>query len=116
MQWNHDVLQYLVLDHAIHHGDVGLMEDMLPHLLFRFIGGQNPKYANETLNCFRDSITNGLQMLRQSFLFNSRTNCKVTSCHSDFVRQHCSLINSTRLRNMFCGVDKGQEHNIKDIK
>ena len=49
MQWNRDVLQYLVLDHAIHHGDVGLMEDMLPHLLFRFIRGQNSKYANEIL-------------------------------------------------------------------
>ena len=49
MQWNRDALQYIVLDHTIHHGDVGLMEDMLPHLLFRFIGGQNSKYANEIL-------------------------------------------------------------------
>lgn len=49
VQWNCDVLQYLVLDHVIHHGDVGLMEDMLPHLLFRFIRGQNSKYANEIL-------------------------------------------------------------------
>jgi len=34
MQWNQDVLQYIVLDQAISHSDVGLMEDMLPHLLF----------------------------------------------------------------------------------
>jgi hypothetical protein len=49
IQWNRDVLQYIVLDQAIHHGDVGLMEDMLPHLFFRFVGGRNSKYATETL-------------------------------------------------------------------
>ena len=32
IQWNRDVLQYIVLDQAIRHGDVGMMEDMLPHL------------------------------------------------------------------------------------
>lgn len=49
VQWNRDILQYIVLDFAIRHRDVGLMEDMLPHLLFRFIGGGNSKYANEIL-------------------------------------------------------------------
>lgn len=49
IQWNRDILQYIVLDQAIRHGDVGLMEDMLPHLLFRFIGGRNNKYAVEVL-------------------------------------------------------------------
>lgn len=49
IQRNRDLLQYIVLDQAIHHGDVGLMEDMLPHLFFRFIGGGNSKYAIETL-------------------------------------------------------------------
>jgi hypothetical protein len=49
IQWNRDVLQYIVLDHAISHGNVGIMEDMLPHLLFRFIGGRNTKYATEVL-------------------------------------------------------------------
>lgn len=49
IQWNRDVLQYIVLDQAIRHGDVGLMEDMLPHLLFRFIGGRNSNYATEIL-------------------------------------------------------------------
>lgn len=32
--WNCDVLHYIVLDQAIKQGDVGLMEDMLPTLLF----------------------------------------------------------------------------------
>jgi hypothetical protein len=49
IMWNRDVLQYVVLDQAVKHGDVGLMEDFLPHLLFRFLGGNNSKYANEIL-------------------------------------------------------------------
>jgi hypothetical protein len=49
VMWNRDVLQYIVLDQAIKHGDVGLMEEFLPHLLFRFLGGNNSKYANEVL-------------------------------------------------------------------
>jgi hypothetical protein len=47
--WNRDILQYIVLDHAIKYGDVGVMEDLLPHLLFRFIGGKNSNYATEVL-------------------------------------------------------------------
>ena len=49
IMFNWDALQYVVLDHAIKHGDVGLMEDMLPHLLFRFAGGKNSKYTIEIL-------------------------------------------------------------------
>ncbi|KAI1782004.1 hypothetical protein LXA43DRAFT_1104951 [Ganoderma leucocontextum] len=44
-----DVLLYVVLHRAIKHGDVGLMEGILPHTLFRFAGGQNPKYTTECL-------------------------------------------------------------------
>jgi hypothetical protein len=49
IQWNRDILQYIVLDRAVRYGDVGLMEDMLPHLLFRFMGGGNSKYAIEIM-------------------------------------------------------------------
>jgi len=49
VMWNRDALQYIVLDHAIKHGDVGLIEDFLPSLLYRFIGGRNSKYAIEVL-------------------------------------------------------------------
>lgn len=49
IMFNRDALQYVVLDHAIKHGNVGLMEDMLPHLLFRFAGGKNSKYTIEVL-------------------------------------------------------------------
>ena len=48
-QFNRDLLEYLELDLAIKVGDVGRMEDMLPRLLFRFIGGKNHKYAVEIL-------------------------------------------------------------------
>lgn len=49
IQWNHDILQYIVLDWLICHSDVGIMEDMLPHLLYQFIGGGNNKYVIDTL-------------------------------------------------------------------
>lgn len=48
-QWNRDILQYIVLNWAIRHGDVGIMEDMLPHLLYRFVGGKNSNYTVEVL-------------------------------------------------------------------
>jgi len=47
--WTRDVLHYIILDNAIKHGNVGVMEDMLPTLLFRFTGGHNSKYAIEVL-------------------------------------------------------------------
>ena len=49
VQFNHNLLEYLELDFAIKVGDVGRMEDMLPCLLFWFIGGKNHKYAIEIL-------------------------------------------------------------------
>lgn len=49
IMWNRDILQYIVLDQAVRLGDVGLMEDSLPHLLFRFIGGKNSNYSIEVL-------------------------------------------------------------------
>lgn len=49
IMWNHNVLHYIVLDEAIQYDDVGLMEDMLLHLLFWFAGGHNNKYTVEVL-------------------------------------------------------------------
>ena len=42
-------MDYYELDEAMRVGDVGRMEDILPCLLFWFIGGDNYKYAGETL-------------------------------------------------------------------
>lgn len=47
--WNLDVLPYIVLRRAIRTGNVGIMEDLIPHLVARFIGGGNSKYAIECL-------------------------------------------------------------------
>ena len=47
--WNRNVLQYLELHEAMKKGDIGHMEDMLPYLLFWFIGGRNSKYAIKIL-------------------------------------------------------------------
>jgi len=47
--WNRDVLDYLLLDDAIKTGDIGCIVDLLPRLLFRFVGGRNSKYAIEML-------------------------------------------------------------------
>ncbi|CAA7271577.1 unnamed protein product [Cyclocybe aegerita] len=49
IMWNRDVLQYIVLEQAMKTGDVGLMEAMLPHLLYRFLGGGNTKYTGEVI-------------------------------------------------------------------
>ena len=46
---NWDILQYIILDEAVKHGDIGLMEDSLLHLLFQFIGGKNSNYTTEIL-------------------------------------------------------------------
>ncbi|KAJ6615696.1 hypothetical protein B0H10DRAFT_1800937 [Mycena sp. CBHHK59/15] len=44
-----DVLSYILLRSAVKHGYVGIMEDMIPHMLFRFIGGKNSNYTGEML-------------------------------------------------------------------
>ncbi len=49
VMWNRDSLHYVTLVQAIKTGDVGIMEAMLPHLLFRFVGGGNKKYSGEVI-------------------------------------------------------------------
>ena len=49
VMFNRDVLQYIVLGEEISTGKVGIMEDFLPHLVFRFVGSNNNKYANKCL-------------------------------------------------------------------
>ncbi|KAJ7681420.1 hypothetical protein B0H17DRAFT_1230726 [Mycena rosella] len=87
IMFSRDVLQYIILRHGIKHGDVGLMEDMLPELAFQFAGGKNGNYTSEILEM--------LQGLNKDW--------PDEIC--DFVRNHCWVINQ-----------KIQEHNIKDIK
>ncbi|KAF8154046.1 hypothetical protein B0H34DRAFT_784086 [Crassisporium funariophilum] len=98
IMWNRDVLQYIVLDQAIRTGDVGLMEDFLPTLFLRFVGGGNGNYSNEVLEL--------LQGLHREW----------PEEVSDFVRHHCWVMNFSGKPMDWCAVDKAQEHNIKDIK
>jgi hypothetical protein len=45
-----DLLDYMNFDAAIKTGNVGTLQDLLPHLLFRFIGSKNKNYAIEILD------------------------------------------------------------------
>jgi hypothetical protein len=48
-QMAHDLLDYVNFDATIKTGDVGTLQDLLPHLLFQFIGRKNKNYAIEIL-------------------------------------------------------------------
>ncbi|KAJ3818577.1 hypothetical protein F5880DRAFT_1682852 [Lentinula raphanica] len=71
IMWNIDVLPYLDLRDAIRKGDVGRMENLLPMLLFRFIGGGNSNYAGEVLSL--------LQGLRQEWPPEIRSGLHISS-------------------------------------
>ena len=47
--WNKDILDYLALNDAISLGDIVMIQDLLPQLLFRFVGGTNLKYVLKVL-------------------------------------------------------------------
>ncbi|TDL30201.1 hypothetical protein BD410DRAFT_709862 [Rickenella mellea] len=96
--WNRDVLRYFDLSDAIKYGDIGIMEQHLPHLLLRFTGGKNSKYALE--------ICELLQGLWREWPEDAK----------NFIKRHCWLANSTGRRDGFCPIDMAQEHNVRDIK
>ncbi|CAK5270382.1 unnamed protein product [Mycena citricolor] len=93
-----DVLPYLLLRDSIARGDVGLMEDMIPQLIFRFAGGNNSKYTIEMLELLQGLRTDWPQEV------------------ADFVRKHCWVLNNTGRRMGHMPIDEAQEMNIKDIK
>lgn len=49
IQMARDLLDYVLLDQAISSGNVGLLKDLLPNLLFRYIGGGSSNYSIEIL-------------------------------------------------------------------
>ncbi|KAI0371405.1 hypothetical protein BV20DRAFT_942425 [Pilatotrama ljubarskyi] len=98
VMWNRDALYYLLLHQAMQRGDIGMMEDLLPHLFFQFSGGGNHKYAVEILEL--------LQGLHREW----------TPEVKDFVRQNCWLVNLTGGAEDFQAIDLVQEHTIKDVK
>lgn len=96
--WNRDVLNYLILHRAIKRGDVGLMEDLLPHLFFRFSGSGNHKYANEVIEL--------LQGLHREW----------PKEVAAYVREHCWLLNTKGGPDNFLPYDLAVEHTVKDVK
>ncbi|KAK7679198.1 hypothetical protein QCA50_017776 [Cerrena zonata] len=93
-----DLLHYAVLKHSIKHGNVGMMEALLPYLLFRFAGGRNSHYCTQVLET--------LQGIHREW----------PSEVADFVRDHCWLINLTGKRDGHTSADRVMEAGIKDIK
>jgi hypothetical protein len=49
IHFNRDLLDYLIIDSAIKTGDVGLIEALIPQLLFHFIGAGSTNYSHEML-------------------------------------------------------------------
>ncbi|KAI0790866.1 hypothetical protein C8Q75DRAFT_109257 [Abortiporus biennis] len=93
-----DVLHYFVLTRGMKHGDVDLMEAMLPFALLRFIGGRNSHYTGEILE-----LMQGLAKEWPEDLAN-------------FVREHCWLMNTSGKPDEFIEADRIMEEGIKDIK
>ncbi|KAI0629150.1 hypothetical protein C8Q77DRAFT_1236530 [Trametes polyzona] len=98
IMWNRDVLYYLLLHRSMQSGDVGMMEDLLPHLLYRFAGGGNHKYTVEILELLQGLHREWPQDLK------------------DFVRQNCWLVNLTGGPEDFQAIDLVEEHTVKDVK
>ncbi|KAI6152464.1 hypothetical protein BKA82DRAFT_12638 [Pisolithus tinctorius] len=96
--WNRDALHYVHLNEGIRNGDVRIMEQTLPYLLFHFAGGKNLKYTIEILEL--------LQCLHWEWPPDVK----------DFVKHRGWLMNLTGCPNGFFPIDRGQEHNIRDIK
>ncbi|PCH37580.1 hypothetical protein WOLCODRAFT_84034, partial [Wolfiporia cocos MD-104 SS10] len=95
----HDTFQYVVLDRAIKYGNIGIMEGMVPHLLFRFICGHNSNY---TIECLESTVSHFADEWPPAV--------------RDYVRKHCWLINNTGKRDGFSSIDRAQERQIADIK
>ncbi|THV04364.1 hypothetical protein K435DRAFT_961970 [Dendrothele bispora CBS 962.96] len=98
IQFNRDMLSYLSLGTAIRTGDVGVMETMIPNLIFRFSGGGSKRYTLEMLEA--------LQQLQKELPLDVAT----------FLKENCWLVNFSGKPDGFLPVDRAQEHNIKDIK
>ncbi|KAK6978306.1 hypothetical protein R3P38DRAFT_3334310 [Favolaschia claudopus] len=96
-QWtmfNMDIIPYLLLRKAIKAGDIGLIEDLLPILLFRFAGSGFPKYTIEILEL--------LQGHRKKWPPDVR----------DYIKRFCWLMTRTGKSNSWLPYDLAQEENI----
>lgn len=116
-QFMRDALGYLDLHDAMKSGDVGCMEQHLPRLFFRFVGGMNHNYQAEVLyllhGLHREWTPDVKYVLSSSGLdldFSHELWCR------NFIRKHCWLTNRTGQPNNFLPLDQVQENNVGDIK
>ncbi|KAG8692809.1 hypothetical protein FRC09_010940 [Ceratobasidium sp. 395] len=93
-----DLMLHWDLHHAVKHGHVGHMEDMLPELLFYFTGAGNKNYARQMYEI--------LQLLHH----------KTTPAIREVIRSHCWLVNMSGRHDSFYPVDMRQEHNNAGIR
>lgn len=74
-QFNRDFLDYLDVHMAIKSGDVGALEDQLPRLFFRFLGGRNVNYSNEVLSLMHSMTHEWTAELKYVHLLHSYCDC-----------------------------------------
>ncbi|CUA73555.1 leucine--tRNA ligase [Rhizoctonia solani] len=95
---NRDLELFWDLRHAIKHGHVGHMEDLLPELLVFFSGSKNSNYAKEMYQL--------LQVMRH----------EITPEIRHAIREHCFLVNMEGRHNSFYPIDLRQELNNAGIR
>ncbi|KAJ3552472.1 hypothetical protein NM688_g4131 [Phlebia brevispora] len=98
IMFNRDILDFINLDDAIRVGDVGRIRDMLPRLIFRYIGGNHTNYSTELLE-----LIQGLEREWPDDLVL-------------FMLRFCWVANPTGKPNAFLPFDEVMEHNIRDTK
>jgi hypothetical protein len=113
IQMARDLLDYVLLDRAISSGDIGLLEDLLPRILFRYIGGGSKNYSIEILELLQGLHREWPTDLK--YVFPILSNYMLTSSR-DFIRQNCWLTSMTGTPDSFQPIDLLQEHNVRDIK
>ncbi|KEP46942.1 hypothetical protein V565_174490 [Rhizoctonia solani 123E] len=86
------------LRHAVKHGLVGHMEDLIPELLMFFTGGRNGNYAKQMYRI--------LQVLKH----------ESTDAIRHSIREHCWLVNMMGKKNTLYPIDQRQEINNKGIR
>ncbi|KAG8705141.1 hypothetical protein FRC08_001820 [Ceratobasidium sp. 394] len=93
-----DLMIHWDLHHAVKHGHVGHMEDLIPELLIYFTGAKSKNYARQMYEL--------LQLLRY----------ETTPAIQEAIRSHCWLVNMSGRADSFSPVDMRQEHNNGGIR
>jgi hypothetical protein len=120
IHFNRDLLHFVVLQRGIRNGDVGVVEAMIPRLLFRFIGTGSNNYTKEMLE-----LLQGLHhewpeeircILHRSPSEDPEQLSVLKLCCRSFVRRYCILVNTTGRPGMHEPVDTLVEHAVRSIK